>query len=72
MLAASSVGSLSQPKSDTSDFGQLRVPNSGKPEFGWERVGVRGASTCSGSRRAPPSPGSPLGRLATLSRKGRG
>jgi len=25
---------LSQPKSDVSDFGQLKVPNSGKPEFG--------------------------------------
>src|SRR5215467_9441347 len=39
---ASSVCSLSQPKSDLSDFGRLRVPNSGKPEFGWERGGVRG------------------------------
>ena len=29
--------SLSQPKSDLSDFGQLKVPNSGKPEFGGER-----------------------------------
>ncbi len=28
---------LSQPKSDISDFGQFKVPNSGKPEFGWER-----------------------------------
>ena len=35
--ASDSVGSLSQPKSDVSDFGQLEVPNSGKPEFGWER-----------------------------------
>ena len=25
------------PKSDVSDFGSLEVPNSGKPEFGWER-----------------------------------
>ena len=25
-----------QPKSDVSDFGPLKVPNSGKPEFGWE------------------------------------
>src|SRR5215831_13328192 len=24
-----------QPKSDLSDFGHLKVPNSGKPEFGW-------------------------------------
>ena len=24
-----------QPKSDISDLGHLRVPNSGKPEFGW-------------------------------------
>src|SRR5262245_62405903 len=29
-----SVCSLTQPKSDLSDFGQLKVPNSGKPEFG--------------------------------------
>ena len=28
---------LSQPKSDLSDFGQLKMPNSGKPEFGRER-----------------------------------
>jgi hypothetical protein len=28
-LAADSVCSLSQPKSDVSDFGQLYVPNSG-------------------------------------------
>src|SRR5262245_33519236 len=28
-----------QPKSDSSDFGQLsNCPNSGKPEFGWERA----------------------------------
>src|SRR5919205_2521305 len=25
---------LSHPKSDLSDFGRLKVPNSGKPEFG--------------------------------------
>ena len=25
-----------QPKSDISELGNLRVPNSGKPEFGWE------------------------------------
>src|SRR5262249_61640835 len=31
---ADSVCTLSQPKSDLSDFGQLKVPNSGKPEFG--------------------------------------
>jgi hypothetical protein len=40
--ATSSICSLFQPKSDISDFGQLGVPNSGKPEFGWERSGVRG------------------------------
>src|SRR5258705_8466477 len=28
---------LSQPKSDLSDFGHHNVPNSGKPEFGWEK-----------------------------------
>jgi hypothetical protein len=27
-----------QAKSDLSDFGQLKVPNSGKPEFGWEKL----------------------------------
>ena len=26
-----------EPKSDISDFGQLQMPNSGKPEFGRER-----------------------------------
>jgi len=31
------------PKSDISDFGQLKVPNSRKPEFGWGEVGM-GAS----------------------------
>jgi tripartite-type tricarboxylate transporter receptor subunit TctC len=41
--AAVADGSLSQPKSDLSDFGQLMSrPNSGKPEFGWERGGLRG------------------------------
>jgi hypothetical protein len=38
--AADAVRSLPQPKSDLSDFGQLRMPNSGKPEFGRGRVGV--------------------------------
>jgi hypothetical protein len=43
-LQAGSVCSLSEPKSDLSDFGPLKTrPNSGKPEFGWERVGVRGS-----------------------------
>jgi hypothetical protein len=41
-LAAGSVCSLSQSKSDLSDFDQLEVPNPGKPEVGWERGGVRG------------------------------
>ena len=35
---------LSQPKSDLSDFGQLKVPNSGKPEFGWEREPTESAA----------------------------
>src|SRR5260370_13716554 len=34
-----------QPKSDLSDFGQLRVPNSGKPEFGWGRAGEGGSAS---------------------------
>ncbi len=42
-LSTNSLDSLSQPKSDLSDLGHFRVPNSGKPEFGRERVGVRGA-----------------------------
>src|SRR5260370_27250629 len=29
-----------QPKSDISDFGHFKVPNSGKPEFGWGEVGM--------------------------------
>ena len=29
---------LSPSKSDISDLGQLMVPNSGKPEFGWGEV----------------------------------
>jgi hypothetical protein len=40
--ATDSACSLSQPKSDLSDLGHLKVPNSGRPEFGWERGGVRG------------------------------
>src|SRR6266436_10243639 len=32
-----------QPKSDLSDFGQSKRPNSGKPEFGWGEVGARSA-----------------------------
>jgi hypothetical protein len=36
--------SLSQPKSDLSDFGQLKVPNSGKPEFGGEREPTESAA----------------------------
>ena len=35
--ATAAAGSLSHPKSDVSDFGRLIMPNSGKPEFGWER-----------------------------------
>ena len=30
-----------QPNSDISDFGQSKMPNSGKPEFGWREVGAR-------------------------------
>jgi hypothetical protein len=40
--ATDAACSLSQPKSDISDFGHLLVTNSGKPEFVWERGGVRG------------------------------
>ena len=35
--------STSQPKSDLSDFGQLKMPNSGKPEFGCTRGEVHRA-----------------------------
>jgi hypothetical protein len=44
--AANSVCSLSQPKSDLSNFGRLKVPNSGKPEFGG-RVPTEFAATVS-------------------------
>src|SRR5207344_392265 len=30
-----------RPKSDISDLGHFKVPNSGKPEFGWGEVGSR-------------------------------
>src|SRR5712692_136519 len=30
-----------QPKSDVSDLGHFKVPNSGKPEFGWGEVTPR-------------------------------
>jgi hypothetical protein len=33
--AKSSALTYPQPKSDLSDFGHFKVPNSGKPEFGW-------------------------------------
>src|SRR5712672_381092 len=33
-----------QPKSDLSDFGQSKIPNSGKPEFGRGEVDARSAS----------------------------
>jgi DNA helicase-2/ATP-dependent DNA helicase PcrA len=37
--AAGAAGVTSpQPKSDISDLGQSKVPNSGKPEFGWGEV----------------------------------
>jgi hypothetical protein len=54
--AANSVCSLSQPTSDISDFGQLEVPNSGKPEFGWERGGVRGSGLSIGFEPPDPHP----------------
>src|SRR5262245_36582178 len=38
-LTADSLCSLSQSKSDLSDFDQLEMPNSGKPEFGGRGVG---------------------------------
>src|SRR5258708_371429 len=38
----------SQPKSDLSDFGHLKVPSSGKPEFGCEERG-EGAHRVSGT-----------------------
>src|SRR5438132_9236400 len=44
-VPASAAGSTSpQPKSDLSDFGQSKVPNSGKPEFGWGEVDAQSAS----------------------------
>src|ERR1700730_6253324 len=53
-----------QPNSDISDFGHFKVPNSGKPEFGWGEVGM-GASCA-------PIPGEgasdPFRRLVPLTR----
>src|SRR5262249_30525427 len=63
-----------QPKSDISDFGPHHVPNSGKPEFGWEgnRPSVphgcaspqRGKTALTTSRRSrlPPDSSSPRAR----------
>src|SRR6476660_10277887 len=60
--AAVAAGSLSQPKSDFSDFGRLMSrPNSGKPEFGWERGGVRGYKLSIGPNPLTPTL-SPAGR----------
>src|SRR5258708_13500662 len=61
-LRALAVGVTSpQPKSDISDFGQLMVPNSGKPEFGWGEVRSRlrdpGEGARPPNRTAAPSPG---------------
>jgi hypothetical protein len=48
--------SLSQPKSDVSDFGRLMSrPNSGKPEFGWERGGMRGYKLSKGPNPLTPA-----------------
>src|SRR5262247_4055079 len=61
--ATVAAGTLSQPKSDLSDFGRLMSrPNSGKPEFGWERGGVRGYRLSIG----------PIPLTPTLSPAGRG
>src|SRR5215510_3439639 len=60
--ATIAAGSLSQPKSDLSDFGRLMSrPNSGKPEFGWERGGVRGYKLSIGPNPLTPTL-SPAGR----------
>src|SRR5262245_19007677 len=60
--ATVAAGSLSQPKSDLSDFGRLMSrPNSGKPEFGWERGGVRGYKLPIGPNPLTPTL-SPAGR----------
>src|SRR5262245_30585458 len=59
--AAIAACSLSQPKSDVSDFGRSKVPNSGKPEFGWERGGVMGYKLSRGMYPLTPTL-SPAGR----------
>ena len=53
---------LSQPKSDISDFGPLKVPNSGKPEFGCEErgEGARGRACKNAEVRAQLDSLSPL------------
>src|SRR3989442_12777145 len=53
VVAARAASSTSpQPKSDLSDFGQSKRPNSGKPEFGWGE----------GAHRARGTAADPLGR----------
>ncbi len=59
--AASAFLHLSQSKSDLSDFDHLECPNSGKPEFGWERSTreARRVRGCKVESYEPPHP-SPL------------
>lgn len=45
---------LHQPKSDISDFGHLKVPNSGKPEFGRERAAIQSQQTRLGKEAPRP------------------
>jgi DNA helicase-2/ATP-dependent DNA helicase PcrA len=52
---ATSSATSPQPKSDISDFGQLKVPNSGKPEFG----GGEGAERSVWPRHSISSPPTP-------------
>src|SRR2546425_1979800 len=52
-----------QPKSDISDFGQSKVPNSGKPEFGWGEGAHRDYCAVIESHSAVP-PSAAAGRLS--------
>jgi hypothetical protein len=61
---------LPQPKSDLSDFGQLKMPNSGKPEFGRGREQTEHAALTSNPDASPAGLTTQVGfiRLAHLKR----
>jgi hypothetical protein len=60
--AAISVRSLSPPELALARVLHLKWPKSGKLDFGWKRVGVRGVAEPSKDLNPSPHP-SPYGRL---------